>query len=84
MKFSVKPVCKECYNVIYNSQPLSLLNMRSQVAELMPGSLRLNFTVENAAQTRKILDSFEKNYCKNVPVDEFFDFTRGHFKRGVE
>lgn len=84
MKFSVKPVCKECYNVIYNSQPLSLLNMRSQVAELMPGSLRLNFTVENAAQTRKILDSFEKNYCKNVAVDEFFDFTRGHFKRGVE
>ena len=84
MKFAVKPVCKECYNVIFNSQPLSLLNMRNQVAELNPASVRLNFTLENASQTRKILESFEKNYCDNVPVDEFFDFTRGHFKRGVE
>ena len=84
MKFSVKPVCKECYNVIYNSQPLSLLNMRSQVAAINPGSVRLNFTLENASQTRKILESFEENYCNHVVVDEFFEFTRGHFKRGVE
>ena len=84
MKFAVKPVCKECYNVIFNSQPLSLLNMRSQVEALMPASLRLSFTLENAFQTKKVLDAFEKNYEKNVPVDDFADFTRGHFKRGVE
>ena len=84
MKFAVKPVCKECYNVIFNSQPLSLLNMRNQVASLAPAFLRLSFTVENGFQTKKVLESFEKNYIKNVPVDEFTDFTRGHFKRGVE
>ena len=84
MKFSVKPVCRECYNVIYNSQPLSLLNMRSQVADLNPGSVRLNFTLEDGSRTREILDSFEQNYCNHVPVEETFDFTRGHFKRGVE
>lgn len=84
MKFAVKPVCRECYNIIYNSQPLSLLNLRSQVAELNPASVRLNFTLENALQTKKVLESFEKNYCKNVPVEDFSDFTRGHFKRGVE
>ena len=84
MKFSVKPVCEECYNVIYNSQPLSLLNLRNQVAELTPGFIRLNFTLENAALTQKVLESFEKNYCNNVPVEDFSDFTRGHFKRGVE
>ena len=84
MKFAVKPVCRECYNVIYNSQPLSLLNMRGQVASLAPGSLRISFTMENAAQVKKVLDSFEKNYRKNTAVEEFTDFTRGHFKRGVE
>lgn len=84
MKFAVKPVCRECYNIIYNSQPLSLLNLRGQVAALMPGSLRLKFTLEDAFQTKKVLESFEKNYIKNVPVEDLADFTRGHFKRGVE
>ena len=84
MKFAVKPVCKECYNVIYNSQPLSLLNMRSQVAELKPASVRLSFTLENESQTREVLKRFERNYKENVPVEELADFTRGHFKRGVE
>ena len=84
MKFAVKPVCKECYNVIFNSQPLSLLNMRSQVASLAPAFLRLSFTLENGVQTKKVLEHFENNYIKNVPVEELSDFTRGHFKRGVE
>ena len=84
MKFAVKPVCRECYNIIYNSQPLSLLNMRDQISGLRPESLRLMFTLENAEQVKKVLDSFEKNYCKNMTVEEFADFTRGHFKRGVE
>ena len=84
MKFAVKPVCKECYNVIFNSQPLSLLNLRGQVQELAPQSVRLSFTLENASQTKKVLDAFEKNYLKNVAVEDFLDFTRGHFKRGVE
>lgn len=84
MKFAVKPVCRECYNVIFNSQPLSLLNLKNQVASLAPASLRLSFTLENAAQTKQVLESFEKNFIKNVPVEDFADFTRGHFKRGVE
>lgn len=84
MKFAVKPVCRECYNVIYNSQPLSLLNLRSQVASLAPGALRISFTLENAAKAKQVLESFENNYRNNAAVEEFTDFTRGHFKRGVE
>lgn len=84
MRFPVKPVCTDCYNVIYNSQPLSLLNLRDQVETLAPGSLRLSFTVENAAQTKKVLELFERNYCENLPVEDLEEFTRGHFKRGVE
>jgi putative protease len=58
--------------------------MESQIASLAPASLRLSFTLENGVQTKKVLDHFEKNYIKNVPVDELSNFTRGHFKRGVE
>lgn len=84
MKFPVKPVCSECYNVVYNSQPMSLLNMKEQVEELAPGSLRLSFTLEDDCRTKEVLELFERRYCKNLPVDELKDFTRGHFKRGVE
>ena len=52
--------------------------------ELAPQSVRLSFTLENASQTKKVLDAFEKNYLKNAAVEDFSDFTRGHFKRGVE
>lgn len=84
MKFAVKPVCRECYNVIYNSQPLSLLNQRDQVESLAPGSLRLFFTVETGAETKEIMEGFKKNYIDKLSVEELQDFTRGHFKRGVE
>lgn len=84
MRFPVKPVCGECYNVIYNSQPLSLLNLKDQVEELKPAFLKISFTVEDAETTERILESFQRNYKENLPVKEFFDFTRGHFKRGVE
>lgn len=84
MKFPVKPACSECYNVIYNSQPMSLLNMKEQVEELAPGSLRLSFTLEDDCRVKEVLELFERRYCKNLPVDELKDFTRGHFKRGVE
>ena len=84
MKFPVKPVCRECYNVIYNSQPLSLLNLQRETASLKPKYFRLSFTVETGAETKKVLQKFEKNYLRNQEVEELQDFTRGHFKRGVE
>ena len=84
MKFAVKPVCRDCYNVIYNSQPLSLLNLQDFVADLRPASLRLNFTLEDKKETKKVLELYIENMKHGLPVEELPDFTRGHFKRGVE
>lgn len=84
MKFAVKPVCRECYNVIYNSQPMSLLNAQDSIKSLRPGSVRLNFTLENGVETKRVLDLFVENLKNGVPVEELSDFTRGHFRRGVE
>jgi len=90
-EFAVKNVCSECYNTIYNSQPLSLLQHAGELKELGFSSYRLQFTLEQPDQVRKILD-----YCGSVffhsgtaPAergqnDAIISFTNGHYKRGVE
>ena len=83
--FQVKRHCRDCYNTIYNSQYLSLLHNSNEVKELKPTNIRLNFTCESAEETKKIIQSFVQTYLyDNQRIDEIKDFTRGHFKRGVE
>lgn len=81
----VKNHCTFCYNTIYNTAPLSLLGLEDKVMRLNPATLRLQFTVETAAETaaliRTYIDSFSDGRTAAVPTGEY---TRGHFKRGVE
>ena len=84
-RMAVKNRCAFCYNTIYNSAPLSLLGNESGVAKLDPAVLRLNFTTETGEETAQIIRAFRESFLEGkksrVP---FQDFTRGHFKRGVE
>lgn len=81
----VKNHCSFCYNTIYNPAPLSLLGSEKLVRRLMAERLRLQFTVEGTEQTEKVLDAFIGSFVYNRDVDvPFRDFTRGHFKCGVE
>jgi putative protease len=83
--FQVKRHCRECYNTIYNSQCLSLLSNSGEVKELKARHIRLNFTEESYEATKKVLRAFIESYIMGSRhVDEIKDFTRGHFKRGVE
>lgn len=83
-EFAVKPVCRECYNLIYNSIPLSLFGCLEQVEELGASVLRLSFTLESAEEMRGIFDTFRRCFINREAVSEDFAFTRGHFRRGVE
>jgi putative protease len=81
-KFPVKNNCLYCYNIVYNSVPLSLHK------ELEKGTKypikRLAFTVETAEETKKILEYYrllDEGMAEQLPFDEF---TTGHEKRGVE
>lgn len=65
--------CAYCYNVIYNSKPLMLYDMSEDELKTKSLVYRYNFVTESADEIKKILDG--------VIVK---DFTRGHFKRGVE
>lgn len=81
----VKNKCTYCYNVIYNSNPLSLLDMKKEILDLNPDSLRLEMTTENAKQTEEMIKKFEAVFLKNQKYDENVkEFTRGNFKRKVE
>lgn len=81
----VKNHCRFCYNTIYNPSPLSLLGQEDAVLRLQPEGLRLVFTTETPAQIQEVMDAFADHfrYGKDTP-SPIKDFTRGHFRRGVE
>ena len=74
--FPVRPVCRYCYNVIYNSRPLSLFTQTEEIESLNPAALRLSFSTETEAEIKEII---EKCFREDPQ-----GFTRGHWKRGVE
>lgn len=83
--FPVRNQCRFCYNTIYNESPLSLHGLAKEVYGLAPEALRLNFTVEDEKTTEAVLSAFYREFVRGevseAPVREF---TRGHFRRGVE
>lgn len=83
--FPVRCSCESCYNVIYNSAPLYLLDCEEAVSRLCPKSLRLHFTIEGEEQVRQILSEAAAVYKEGrrsfLSIE---NFTRGHLKRGVE
>ena len=84
-EFPVKNHCRFCYNSIYNSAPLSLLGLGETVRKLSPGSIRLQFTVENKSRTEAVIKRFSEEFLYGQDGElQLEEFTRGHFKRGVE
>ncbi|MBO4835395.1 MAG: hypothetical protein J5483_04710 [Lachnospiraceae bacterium] len=61
--------CGQCYSVIYNGVPTSMLDKDTSEYE----NLLYDFTIENAEQVRQVL---EENTCGA--------YTRGHHRMGVD
>ncbi len=77
--------CTYCYNTIFNPDPLSLLGIAPSVKSLHPRAIRLIFTNETESKIRSIIRSYTDAFCYGKEVKEpSGQFTRGHFKRGVE
>lgn len=84
-RIPVKNHCRFCYNTVYNPSPLCLLGLREQVKKLNALVLRLSFTIETPEQIRTVLDEYGNYFVREQDgVMPCKDFTRGHFKRGVE
>ncbi len=83
--FAVRNQCSFCYNLIYNSTPMELLENAKEVLALQSLGVRLGFTTEDEKKTAEITESYIRAFCKReAPGREPEEFTRGHFKRGVE
>lgn len=84
-QFPVACCCDSCYNVIYNSLPTSLLTEAEAVQKAGCASYRLCFTVEDEEETRSAALRFVDAYVYGKKADEeISEYTRGHYKRGVE
>ena len=80
----VRNQCRFCYNTIYNESPMSLLGLSKEVDRFAPDSLRLNFTIEDRRTTEQVITAFYEEFMEGKKVSAPENFTRGHFKRGVE
>ena len=84
-EFPVKNCCSYCYNVIYNSVPVSLHGWSEEVRKCSPASVRLAFTTESNKEAAVVAKRFVKEYLWGEELGEpGYEFTRGHYKRGVE
>lgn len=77
-EFPVKNHCKNCYNIIYNSQPLYLMDLQEELKQIEARAWRIMFTVEKTGEVTEVLSAFLEGRKAKM------DFTRGHFKRGIE
>lgn len=83
--FKVKPICKYCYSVIYNSRPLMFSDELKKLSDMGFSSARIVLTDEKEQEVKRLLDTLGDGWKagKNIP-NYLENFTKGHFKRGVE
>lgn len=81
--FPVYHDCISCYNVIYNSVPLSLHKLFID-GRVKPSSCRLDFTTEDGPETGRVLEYFGSLVSGKKTEPEYKQYTTGHYKRGVE
>lgn len=84
-RLPVQNHCAFCYNTILNPLPVSLHGCADSVKRLAPEGLRLCFTIETGEETKAVLNAFTAEFIRGENAEPpFTEFTRGHFRRGVE
>ena len=82
----VKGFCKEpiCFKTVYNSIPTSLHKNASAIDALNALSYQIRFVDEKKDSVTKVLKLFDSYFVKKETPLETFEYTNGHYKRGVE
>lgn len=80
-EFPVSLHCDFCYNILYNSVPISL---HAKVSDKkLSTAMRISFTVEDKAETAKVLEFFGGLLQGKKCEPPYAEYTLGHEKRGV-
>ena len=77
-KFTVQNRCDSCYNILYNSVPVSLHTRLESLKQLDGIGYRLDFTTESPERIREVLNLFtgESKACS-------YRYTKGHWDKGI-
>ena len=77
--------CRNCYNVIWNVHPTSLLSKMENIGKVCHfDHYRIDLTTEDRKETMRILKAFILGDLESAGELKNEDFTTGHFKRAVE
>lgn len=76
--------CTWCYNIIYNSSVLNLLDRMEDIEEAGIRRIRLDLQFAGENQAKDIIQNAVDTVYHHKESDMKGDFTRGHFLRGVE
>lgn len=79
-----KCYCGYCYNVLYNCKQYSAFSLKNEILNLGIKNFRIDFSIEDASLTDKILNDYKRVFIDNKPYQEDAQVTHGHLKRGVE
>lgn len=81
--FPVYTDCAHCYNILYNSVPLSLHQKTGEMETMGIHTFRLDFTTENGKDTDRVIRYFTDR-TESGELPPYKEYTNGHWKRGVE
>ena len=81
--FPVVTRCRDCVNILYNCLPLCLFDGKASLLSMGIRRFRLDFTIESEKETKEVLRRFVTVWEEGAPLSSG-EFTRGHFRRGVE
>lgn len=82
-KFYVKNKCDNCYNIIYNGVPTSILDKLPDICD-RSDSVYIEFTVENGDSVKKVMDIVQAAASGDVESANVSEFTRGHYYKGID
>lgn len=85
-KIPFRTHCEEavCYNTIYNSVATSLHKHSVILEQLGVKAYQLRFTVENKAEAEEVLAVYRRISAGKTVEEVPFQYTNGHFLRGVK
>ncbi len=86
VRFPTRCICPYCYNMIYNSVPLSLLKELAALKEQGFSQFRLQFTFETAEEVRAVIEgagAYLQNKNSRFALADGA-YTKGHYLRGIE
>ena len=81
--YSVKNCCGFCYNVVYDTKPVYLCDMADELKEVSPKAYRIDLSTEGYKETLDILNQCIDTVLSDGYDEADFDYTRGHFTKGV-